>query len=170
MKIKILFAFFFASMISGFHSFSQPYKNAFGLRFSKSTWLFRTDYYGGLTYRHFLSEQRSLEAILSARYRGADLIGLYEFHNSTSEENLSWYWGLGGHVGLSKEDFYNPFSETPVLVGTVTPSLGADAIIGLEYAFKKTPLCVSADVKPSFDIIRYDLDLFDIGVSLRYCF
>ena len=51
---------------------SQDYKTGVGLRGGLSN---------GLTVKHFISEKSAIEGLLSTRWRGFDITGLYEIHN-----------------------------------------------------------------------------------------
>ena len=73
-------------------SFAQDYNTGIGLR---------AGFYNGLTVKHFISQKIALEGLLSSRWRGFEITGLYEIHNQAfNTDRLNWYIGFGGHVGF----------------------------------------------------------------------
>jgi hypothetical protein len=79
-------------------------------------------------------------------------------------DGLNWYAGPGAAVGL-----YNYDNNQVISSGA---NLGVGGQIGIEYDFNHhgTPLLLSLDARPMFDLIGY----YDIGwgtsLSLRYTF
>ncbi len=63
------------------------------------------DFQTGLTVKHFISQRSALEGLLSTRWRGFEITGLYEVHNNAFDvERLNWYFGGGGHIGFWNGD------------------------------------------------------------------
>ncbi|MFA9390653.1 MAG: hypothetical protein ACERKD_12645 [Prolixibacteraceae bacterium] len=138
--------------------FAQNYSTSAGLRGGLSN---------GLTIKHFIGDNTAVEGLLSSRWKGFDLTGLYEIHNEAFDvEGLQWYYGGGAHIG-----FWNGKN-----VGWANDTenysvIGIDGILGLEYTFSEFPLNVSVDWKPAFNIIGQTGLWGDGGaLSLRYIF
>ena len=132
---------------------AQDYKTGIGLR---GGWGY------GLTVKHFISEKSALEGILSSRWSGFEITGLYEIHNRAFDvDRLNWYFGGGAHVGFYGNNYPG---------GNVTV-VGIDGILGLEYNFKEVPINLSLDWKPAFNFIGYSHFFGDGGAfSIRYIF
>lgn len=145
-----------AIIVSSIALNAQSYKTGIGLRGGLSN---------GLTVKHFLSESNAIEGILSTRWKGFNITGLYEFEYSLPEEGLDWYWGVGGHVGFWDGRYGNPwFKDTRTY--TV---IGVDGIIGIEYTFASIPLNLSLDYKPAFNLVGYSGFWGDeFALSVRY--
>ena len=140
------------------YGFSQNYNTGIGLRGGLSN---------GLTIKHFVGPTNAIEGIISTRWRGVELTGLYEFQNQFSgAERLNWYIGFGGHVGFWNGDYSSwgtPGSEYTVV--------GVDGILGLEYNFRVIPLNIGLDWKPALNLIGYTGFWADGGAfSIRYIF
>jgi hypothetical protein len=71
---KIILTFALVIFLSAFAS-AQDYNTGVGLRLGFSN---------GLTIKHFVSQRSAFEGILSTRWRGFELTGLYEVHNNAS--------------------------------------------------------------------------------------
>jgi hypothetical protein len=132
---------------------AQDYKTGIGLR---GGWGY------GLTVKHFISEKSALEGILSSRWSGFEVTGLYEIHNRAFDvDRLNWYFGGGAHVGFYGNNYPG---------GNVTV-VGIDGILGLEYNFKEVPINLSLDWKPAFNFVGYNHFFGDGGAfSIRYIF
>lgn len=123
---------------------------------------------GGITVKHFISSSSAIEGILSTRWRGFNLTGLYEKHqNAFNTEDLNFFYGAGAHVG-----FWEGYDDHPWFDDRNDHTvIGIDGIIGLEYTFDEIPFCVSLDWKPAFNITSYSGFWGDeIGFSLRFTF
>lgn len=137
---------------------AQDYKNALGLRLGTSI---------GVTAKHFMGEKSAVEGLLTTRWQGLEITGLYEITNNAFDvDQLNWYFGFGGHIG-----FYNgsntPWgeSETSYVV------LGIDGIIGMEYTFIDVPINLSLDWKPIFNLTGESGFWGDVlALSVRYTF
>jgi hypothetical protein len=94
----------------------------------------------GVTYKHFLEDNKAIEAIGFFWNRGTRITGLYEFHFDINElDGLKWYVGPGAHVSL-----YN----TKYGGGT---TIGLDGVLGLDYKISSLPLNLSVDWQPSYE-------------------
>lgn len=122
----------------------------------------------GLTVKHFTGEKSALEGILSTRWRGFVITGLYEYHQTAfGKEAINFYYGAGAHVGFWDESPGNPWwdDENEHVVA------GIDGIIGLEYTFESIPFNVSLDWKPALNIGLDDAFWYDeIAFSVRFTF
>ncbi|MDQ1296118.1 MAG: hypothetical protein QG611_96 [Bacteroidota bacterium] len=132
---------------------AQDYKTAVGLR---GGWGY------GLTIKHFLGEKSAVEGLLSGRWAGFDVTGLYEIHNPAFDvDRLKWFYGGGAHLGLYGSSY----------VGGTGVIIGVDGILGLDYSFSEFPINLSVDWKPAFNIVGYSHFYPDGGAfSIRYTF
>lgn len=137
----------------------QDYQNALGVRGGFSN---------GLTFKHFLNEKAAVEVLLSTRWRGYNITGLYELHvNAFNEPRLNFYYGIGGHVGRWRGYKGHPWFDDDLYYTVV----GIDGILGLEYNFEEVPINISIDYKPAFNLVGYTGFWGDEGaLSLRFLF
>lgn len=138
----------------------QDYKTGIGLRAGLAN---------GLTIKHFTREKSAVEFILSSRWRGFDVTGLYEVHNQAfNTERLKWFIGFGGHIGFWNGDYTYKYWGYE---GTSYTVAGIDGILGLEYSFTEVPINLSLDWKPAFNFVGYNGFWVDGGaLSIRYIF
>ncbi len=152
---QLLILIFFFGLLAVLKS--QDYTNGIGLR-------------GGLPYgitvKHFFSDKNAVEGILSTRWGGFRITGLYEIHNPTKQyPNLKWFYGVGAHVGFW--DDRSPFVKDP----DSQAILGIDGILGLEYTFDEIPLNLGIDSGLSFNLIGHTgWGYWLVGISARYVF
>ena len=128
---------------------------------------FRGGFSNGLTVKHFISQKGALEGILSTRWGGFEITGLYEIHNRAfNVDRLNWYFGFGAHLGFWQGNKTKWATEDRAYtVG------GLDGILGLEYNFKAIPFNLSIDWKPQFNFFGYSGFWGDGGaLSIRYIF
>lgn len=127
----------------------------------------RLNYGYGLSIKYNMSRSKAFEGILYSRWRGINLTGLYEVHQTAFKVNTwRWYYGVGGHVGYwgNGNRYGNPWFDN----NNNNTILGADGILGLEHTFKEIPLNLSIDWKPAFNIVGYTgLWLDDIALTAR---
>lgn len=137
---------------------AQEYKTGIGLRGGFSQ---------GITLKHFVSEKAAFEGLLSTRWQGFDITGLYEIHGQAFEvEHLNWYYGGGAHIG-----FWNGNNVKWGTPGTSYTVIGIDGILGMEYSFSEAPINIGIDWKPSINLIGYTGFWGDGGaLSIRYVF
>ncbi|MFO7756789.1 MAG: hypothetical protein R6V34_12495 [Bacteroidales bacterium] len=137
---------------------AQDYNTGIGLRGGLAN---------GVTIKHFVSSNTAFEGIISSRWRGLQLTGLYEIHGRAFKtERLNWYAGFGGHLGFWNGDYTN-WGEP----GDSYTVVGIDGILGLEYNFTEVPINLSVDWKPAFNLIGYTGFWADGGAfSIRYIF
>ena len=137
---------------------AQDYKTGVGLRGGLSQ---------GLTLKHFVSSKAAFEGLLSTRWAGFDVTGLYEIHNNAFDvDHLNWYYGGGAHIG-----FWNGNNTTWGTAGTDYTIIGIDGILGIEYSFTEAPINIGIDWKPAINLVGYTGFWADGGaISIRYIF
>jgi hypothetical protein len=125
----------------------------------------RLGFFNGITVKHFLQEGHALEGILSTRWNGLIITGLYEIQRPfTDVTNLEWYYGGGAHVGFWQEGRYRSDLEASSV-------FGLDLILGVEYTIDEVPFSVSLDWKPGFNILGDNRWWGDgVALSIRYTF
>jgi hypothetical protein len=138
---------------------AQDYNTGIGLRAGS---------FSGLTVKHFINSSHAVEGILSSRWEGIDIAGLYEFHNPAfNAPGLNWYYGVGAHIGFWDGDHphwdYDDDDHTVV---------GINGILGLEFTFAQAPINLSLDWMPTFNVTGDDDEFWADGValSIRYVF
>lgn len=152
-KLIIVLTFIFVIV---FASYAQDYKTGFGIRGGLSN---------GLTIKHFISSESALEGLLTARWNGFLVTGLYERHaQAFGITGLYWYYGFGAHIGTwnhnYRKDRYDNYSV-----------IGVDGIIGIEYNITEIPFNISLDYKPGLNLIGKPFGMTDeVALSIRYVF
>jgi hypothetical protein len=138
---------------------AQDYSTGIGVRGGLSS---------GLTVKHFIGSNKAIEGLLSSRWRGFHITGLYEIHaRAFDTPRLNWYYGVGGHVGFWDDYDRHPWFDDD---GAHTV-VGVDGIIGIEYNIVDIPFNISLDWKPSIDIIGDFYPWADeVALSIRYIF
>lgn len=139
---------------------AQDYYTGVGLRLG---------FTNGLTVKHFISDRVALEGLLSTRWRGFEVTGLFEIHNQAFDvERLNWYYGAGAHIGFwNGSNTYDRWGVEGVNYTVV----GIDGILGIEYNFEEFPLNIGLDWKPMFNLTGYSGFWGDGGaLSIRYIF
>ncbi|MBT3384337.1 MAG: hypothetical protein HN778_08855 [Prolixibacteraceae bacterium] len=152
--LTLILAFIITTSVS-----AQDYETGIGFRGGLSN---------GITVKHFISKTSALEGILSSRWQGFNITGLYEIHNwSFDTPRLNWYYGFGGHIG-----FWNGYENHPWFKETGSYSvIGIDGIIGIEYNIETIPINISLDWKPGINIIGYSGFWGDeLAFSVRFIF
>ena len=138
-------------------SHAQEYRTALGLRLGSST---------GLTVKHFLNPGAAVEGLLTSRWNGFLITGLYEVTgNAFDEPHLNWYLGGGAHIGFWDND---PYWRRAGDSGSV---FGIDFIGGLEYTFQEIPLNLALDWKPAINLVG-DRSFWgdEFALSIRFAF
>lgn len=131
MKSKGLSLVFFLTIITA-SVHAQDYKNAIGVKF----------YPTGVTFKHFVNDKISLEAIGYFYKYGTRITGLYEFNFPLLETaGLNWYMGPGVHVGF----YNNKYGADGATV------FGIDGVIGLDFKIPSAPINLSLDWQPSLE-------------------
>jgi len=153
-KLLILVSLFCLATLSQ----AQNYNTGIGIRGGSAN---------GLSIKHFIGENTAVEGILSSRWQGLNITGLYEIHNQAFQEpGLNWYYGFGGHIGFWDGNHSHWGDDD-----TDYTVIGIDGILGLEYNFSEIPINVSIDWKPTLNIVGYSGFWGDgVGLSVRYVF
>lgn len=135
---------------------SQDYIRSLGFRAGLSQ---------GVSYKQFYSTTDAIEGILSVRWRGFYVTGLWQRHAQAFDvRSLYWFYGGGAHAGFW-DGGTNPWFDDNRAV------IGIDGIIGLEYVMDDIPLNIAADWKPAFNLIGYTGFWGDeLGLTLRFIF
>jgi len=95
---------------------------------------------GGVSIKHFVTDNNALEGIGYFWTQGVRLTGLFEIHGPISgAAGLKWYIGPGAHIGFYNTKFGN---------GSFA---GIDGVLGLDYKFRGAPINMSLDWQPSFE-------------------
>lgn len=136
----------------------------------------RSGYSSGLTLKYFSEPEVGLDAIMSFRNYGVQLTGLVEHHRLVDEKFRGiWYWfyGFGVHTGYYTRPYNRNLPNNLEDDRFFRPSLGGDAIIGLQYNLEAIPITLGAEFKPYLDIfgVRFmHFQFWDAGISIRYNF
>ena len=118
-------------------SMGHTYRTALGIKFWDGA---------GVSIKHFLQENRSIEGVGFFWSHGARITGLYEFNwDITGAPGLKFYAGPGMHLGFYHDDYYY---RDHYHSGTY---VGIDGVLGLDYKINKVPINVSIDWQPSWE-------------------
>jgi|APDOM4702015248_1054824.scaffolds.fasta_scaffold380670_1 hypothetical protein len=148
--LVILFFTFLAGLVKAQNgtATSNEYKTAIGIKLWDGA---------GLNLKTFLSDKTALEFIGFFNSTGTRITGLYEIHgNLSTEGNLKWYIGFGGHASFYKK------------LGT---GGGIDGVLGVDYKFNNMPLNLALDWQPSVEVGVSTLNGFVGsygGLAIRY--
>lgn len=156
--LLILLIFNIPQELSAQHS----YKTALGLRLNGGA---------GISVRHFIKDNQSIEGILYTRWRGLNITGLYNVNYPVFDEpGFNFFIGGGGHIGFWDRD-HNPWRDENKRYNDTRMVVGIDGQIGLEYTFNEIPLNLAIDWKPAFNIIGIsNFWVGDAALSIRYTF
>ena len=136
---------------------AQEYKTGIGIR---------AGFPSGLTIKHFVNRKAAFEGLLTTRWQGFDITGLYEIHNQAFDvARLTWYYGGGAHLG-----FYNGRYTYWGTYGTEYTVVGIDGIVGLEYTFTELPINIGIDLKPALNLVGYTGLWTEGAFSVRFVF
>jgi hypothetical protein len=148
---------------------AQPYEREAGLRGGLSA---------GISFRQYLHEQLSYEALLSFRNTGMQLTVLRQVHQYALEDffdNMFFVHGFGAHAGYNFTDRYRSSLGRDVYYSyrRISPLIGVDGYAGIEYRFESIPLSIGLDYKPFFEFSFYQffrLQIWDFAFSAKYRF
>lgn len=135
---------------------AQSYRTGIGVRGGLST---------GLTVKHFISGESALEGLITARWNGFLITGLYEVHASAfGVPGLYWYYGGGAHLGSWNRHYKSDRADNYSVIGI-------DGILGLEFNITEIPFNLSIDYKPGINVLGGPTFLSDeVALSIRYVF
>ncbi len=114
-------------------SFSTDYKTAIGVKLG---WFEGVAISG----KHFVTNNNSVEGLLSFWRRGFRITGLYEFNWDVNTDGLKIYAGPGVHIGMFNSQ------------NGGKSYLGIDGVLGLDYKFRNALINLSFDFQPSFEL------------------
>ncbi|WP_221929071.1 hypothetical protein [Solitalea koreensis] len=147
---------------------AQSYKTGFGLKLG--------DYSQGLTLKHFVKKNAALEGILSSRWHGVNIAGLYEVHgNAFNEPGFNWFIGGGAHASFYDHGYYyfrghyDGYYDS-YYYDRSRAVIGVDGVLGLEYTFRSAPINIGVDWKPEINFINNGFIANDIMFAVRYAF
>lgn len=124
------------------HTNAQNYRNGIGARLG---------YFNGLTFKHFFNSRGAGEFLLTSRWHGFIITGLYEYHIPISSvRGMAFYPGGGVHIG-----FWNDYDHWDKDRPDGNSFVGLDLILGLEYTFAQAPFTIALDWKPAFHVFGY---------------
>lgn len=122
-------------------------------------------YPSAISHKKFYRSNKAIETLGYFTLDGFRATILNEFYAPIEGNNqLSWYVGYGGHVGIWSEAWKknNPNHTAGIAVGV-------DGILGLDYKLKNAPLNISVDWQPSFNFVG--ASYFEsgwAGIGIRY--
>lgn len=129
----------------------------------------RWAYGSGIAFRQILTEKNAVEGMLTARWGGAALTGLYQRQNDIGAEgNWFWYYGGGLHLGVHRRSNDRPF-ENPRF-DQKHLNVGIDLIAALGYSFVDFPLQFTFDFKPTFSFSTEEHVPESFGLTGRWRF
>ena len=143
MKNLILSTCILLFLTTNMHA-QSPYSNAVGVR---------AGYSSGLSFKHFVSSDFALDAMAVYNQHGFQVSLLYAYQFSPyGKERLQYYAGLGPHAGNWSDEF----------------AIGAAALAGAEFIFRKAPLILGMEWKPMINIFKqFDYGLPDFAVTFK---
>lgn len=131
-------------LLISFTASAQNYKTGIGVRGGLGS---------GVTIKHFTKPEVALEGIVATRWQGFYFVGLWEKHAAIQDvDGLTWFYGLGGHIGSWDGDSSPWFNDPNRRQTTV---IGVDGIIGLDFTIPNAPINFQLDYKPAFNLIGY---------------
>lgn len=132
----------------------------------------------GMTVKLIDDDMRAVEILFGFQRNGMKMTGMLQRFRPIKTDrisNLYVFSGLGAHAGFEQWDE----EETQEVNGftyysyhrAISPVIGGDLIVGLEYHFESVPFQVTLDYKPYMEFFGekiFRIDFWDIGFSLRY--
>ncbi len=135
--------------------FTTGYKKAIGVKM----------YPSAISYKSFLTNSKAIEVLGYFTLDGFRTTVMIEKYSAfANTEQLSWYIGYGGHLGIWSEEWKknNPTHKAGI-------ALGVDGILGLDYKIKNAPLNLSLDWQPSFNFVGSSyFESGWAGLGIRY--
>lgn len=138
---------------------------------------FRGGYTSGVMFRVNLQENLSYEAQLSYRDEGIIFTAYRQIHMDMGMDRLgNWkfIYGFGVHAGFYYTDSYKIlFQEVYFGQRILTPVVGFDGFVGIDYHFEDIPMSFGLSYQPFMEIsLRqiFGINLWDLGFSVRYRF
>lgn len=134
----------------------SSYKQALGIKFPLGI---------SATYKKFVTNNNSFEAVATFWKKGFRAAAFYEFNFYSFEDvpNLSWFVGPGVHAGAWREEYSKIFDNKL--------DIGIDGIIGFDYKFDNVPINVSVDWQPAVTVVgSAGFTPSYGGIGVRYTF
>jgi len=135
--------------------FNTGYKKAIGVKM----------YPSAISYKSFMTNSKAIEVLGYFTLDGFRTTIMIEKYSAFADnEQLSWYIGYGGHLGIWSEEWKknNPNHKAGI-------ALGVDGILGLDYKIKNAPLNLSLDWQPSFNFVGSSyFESGWAGLGIRY--
>jgi hypothetical protein len=130
----------------------------------------------GITLRQYTKDNNGLEGILSFTSNSFKVTFLKEKYtpsNINFSDHFYFVKGVGGHAGYTNTDHYTFLWHTYYNKGgnTYVPSIGMDAVAGLEYRMVIFPLIFGIDWKPYFEFSTFQIfhmNIWDIGFYAKF--
>jgi hypothetical protein len=155
-----------------FLALAQQYDKSAGIRLGGTS---------GLTFKKFIVDEQAIETIVSSRRDGVQVTVTWIMHHPMEvsfNENFFFYYGVGGHIGVEKHDDISKqlYSENPPLFNYENKSflsLGADALIGVEYRMLNVPITFNLDMKPYVNYVgmrKLEAKFWDVAIAIKYIF
>ncbi|WP_420579974.1 hypothetical protein [Reichenbachiella sp.] len=169
--VKVVYLLVLLIFSSGF-SLAQQYDRSAGIRLGGSS---------GLTFKKFIVDEQSIEAIVSNRRSGIQLTVLHVLHQPmhvSFNENFYFYYGVGGHIGSEEhsgidKELSNADPTEFEYIEKNYLTMGIDGIIGIEYRMLSVPITLSLDLKPYLNYIgmrKVKADFWDASIAIKYVF
>lgn len=122
-------------------------------------------YPSAISFKKFIRSNKAIESLGYFTLDGFRATIMYEkYAPIDGAENLSWYVGYGGHLGIWSEEWKknNPNHAAGI-------ALGVDGILGMDYKIKNAPLNISVDWQPSFNFVGSSyFESGWAGLGIRY--
>ncbi len=132
----------------------------------------------GMTVKIMDDDLSAVEILFGFQRDGLKMTGMLQRFKPIKTDrisNLYVFSGLGAHAGFERWEEEN----TQIVNGityysyrkVISPVVGGDLIVGLEYHFESVPFNVSLDYKPYIEFFGekiFRIDFWDIGFSIRY--
>mgnify|MGYP000447850819 FL=1 len=116
---------------------------------------------GGITGKWFMNEHNALQGLVGIRDEGRALLlspdYLYTFDPIFQDEDVTfgWYGGFGGALSLGSTDF----------------TLGASAILGVDFCIDVVPLDIYAELRPMLILAPLpEMEFMSFAGGVRYYF
>ncbi len=155
-KIGLLVAVMFVSLCTLNAQSLNNKQNTIGIRATNGA---------EVSYQRFISSNNRIEINAGLGGYGIDLTGVYQWVNNLKMlegGQFRWYAGVGANTGFwSKED-------ADLNTGV---SLGVLGQIGTEFEFKKAPIVLSLDYRPTLYFIPSTVFSWgNLGLGIRFAF
>ncbi|HNP47483.1 MAG TPA: hypothetical protein PKK99_01225 [Bacteroidia bacterium] len=168
---KIFSILFLAITIYSVPNAKADYTTSFGARLGK----FAT----GASLKHFFDARGNIGFELwgtitreaNSGYMGKGFfVKQVPIFNSKLQIPVDMVFGVGGHFGLFKENFYRIRNGEPEYYDHNALNAGIDAQFGLEYNSRRVPVTVGIDVNPYYGLLNPGPEWLDMGVTVRFKF